>query len=85
MYTIKYSKQAINALRKMPNNLSRRIREKLKLLAIDPYSNKQVKLLKGSVAYRIRVGDWRILYLLNKTQVEIAVIKIATRGEVYKL
>jgi mRNA interferase RelE/StbE len=45
-----------------------------------------VKLLKGKgrEAYRIRVGDYRILYQIEKDILTILVIKIGHRREVYR-
>ena len=84
-YNIKYSKQAIRTLRKMPKNLSIRILTKIKELADSPYSHSQVKTLKGLDACRLRVGDWRVIYTVKDQELEVWIVKIASRGEVYKL
>jgi len=34
--------------------------------------------------YRLRVGDWRVIYDIQKEKVVILVLKIASRGEVYR-
>ena len=70
-------------LRKMPRNLADRITSKLQELAKSPYSSSQVKLLKGMDACRLRVGDWRIIYTVQHDALEIWVIKIASRGDIY--
>ena len=84
MYMVKYSKQAIKALRKLPKNWSARIIAKINEVAKDPYKNSQVKQLKGLEGYRLRVGDWRIIYTLNDSALEIWIVKVAPRGEAYK-
>jgi len=43
-----------------------------------------VKKLKGSEDYRLRVGNWRVIYAINQGTVTITVIKIGARGDVYK-
>lgn len=68
----------------MPANWAKRICEKIDILAQSPYGNTQAKALKGLDAYRLRVGDWRVVYSINDSELEIWVIKIAPRGEVYK-
>ena len=40
--------------------------------------------LQGRPGYRLRVGDWRVIYEINKDEVVIIVMKIAPRGEVYR-
>jgi mRNA interferase RelE/StbE len=42
-----------------------------------------VKALTGRPGYRLRVGDWRVIYDLNDQLTILAVERIAARGEVY--
>ena len=84
MYKITFSKQADKALRKMPRNLALKIAEKIKELSKNPEKMTNVKKLTDHPGYRLRVGDWRIVYLLNKNDKTIHIIKINTRGEVYQ-
>jgi mRNA interferase RelE/StbE len=68
----------------MPANTARLIRSKLDALAVDPAApNNNVKRLKGSAHYRLRVGDWRVIYALRDDALIIAVVRIAPRGGVY--
>jgi mRNA interferase RelE/StbE len=85
VYKITYSTQAVRALLKIPKNTAKLIREKLDQLAQDPHSsNPNVKKLLGRPGYRLRVGDWRVIYEINDTEIIIIVMKIGSRGEVYK-
>jgi len=85
MYRIVFTKQADRALRKMSRNTARLIREKLDQLAEDPYArNPNLTRLQGRPGYRLRVGDWRVIYELEADQLVILVLKIAPRGEVYR-
>ncbi|EDN67194.1 gp81 [Beggiatoa sp. PS] len=53
MYKIKFSRQAHKALRKLPTNISQRIKTKLLELAIDPYSDTlDIVKLQGREGYR---------------------------------
>ena len=84
MYSVEITRDAIKALRKMPRNVATLIREKIGALAINPYApNNNVKKLKGSDDYRLRVGDWRVVYTLKDDRLVIVVIRIAPRGGVY--
>lgn len=85
MYQVVYTKQAARALQKMPRNLASQVRQKLDRLAKDPYAaNNNVKKLQDRPGYRLRVGDWRVIYELEDDVLRILVLKIAPRGEVYR-
>jgi mRNA interferase RelE/StbE len=60
------------------------IGSKIDAIAVDPYAtNNNVKKLKGSDDYRLRVGDWRIIYTLQDATLVVVVVRIAPRGGVY--
>ncbi len=85
MYEVVFTKQALRSLRRIPRNIAMLIREKLEQLAADPYApNNNVTKLVGRPGYRLRVGDWRVIYELQDGQLILLVIKIGPRGEVYE-
>ncbi len=69
----------------MPRKLAQRIRDKLEHLAQDPYAaNPNVTKLQDRSGYRLRVGDWRVIYEIQGQELVILVLKVAPRGEVYR-
>jgi len=85
VYKISYSKEAEKSLLRMPRNPAKLIREKLDVIAVNPYADHpNAKKLQGREGYRLRVGDWRVVYKIQNEQLIIVVMKIASRGEVYK-
>jgi len=85
VYKITYTTQATKSLLEMPRNTANLIREKLEQVAVDPFSSiPNATKLQGRDGYRLRVGDWRIIYEVHKKEVVIIVLKIAPRGEVYR-
>ena len=69
----------------MPRNTANLIREKLVQIARDPFAPiPNAKKLQDRSGYRLRVGDWRVIYEIDKDEVVIIVLKIAPRGEVYR-
>lgn len=84
MHKITFSKEADKALRRMPRNNALIIANKIKELASNPNTMRNVKKLTDHPGYRLRVGDWRVVYTVNNNELLIHVISIKTRGEVYK-
>ena len=84
MHALAYSKEALNALHRMPVNTARPIRDKIRELAADPRGMRNVKKLSNHPGYRLRVGDWRVIYTVDHGAVTIHVIRIEARGGVYQ-
>jgi mRNA interferase RelE/StbE len=80
---IRYSKAAIKALSAMPANTARRIMAKVEQYAADPASlANNVKKLQGRDGYRLRIGDWRVIF--DHDGVVLDVLQIGPRGGVYE-
>ena len=84
MYKITFSKQADKALRRMPRNVAFMIAKKIKELAENPKRMRNIKKLTDHPGYRMRVGDWRVVYTVKEEELLIHIVKIKSRGEVYK-
>lgn len=84
MKRIAFSKEALHTLRRMPTNTSAIVRSKIEQYAADPASlANNVKALKGEQGvFRLRVGDWRVLF--NEDGDVVAIIRIAPRGAAYE-
>ncbi len=61
-----------------------RIVKQIQELANDPYPQGSVRL-KGREEWRIRQGNYRILYIVNEEIVTVIVVKIGHRKEVYRI
>ena len=85
MYTLKYRRQARNYLAKLPFHIKSRIVEKLHMLKEDPVDQTlNIDSLKGGEGFRLRVGQYRIIYTRQEDHLIIEVIKIRPRGDIYK-
>lgn len=83
MKRIAFSKAALRTLVRLPANTSDLIRSKIELYAGEPAAlANNVKALKGEPGiYRLRVGDWRVLF--SETGDAITIIRVAPRGDAY--
>lgn len=64
--------------------MAQRIIARLYEVANDPDGMRNIKRLHGRPDYRLRVGDWRVLYRLERGARRIVVIDIDNRGRVYQ-
>ena len=85
MYEVIYSKDATRSLRKITRKLAQTIQAKIEAVAVDPYAkHANVTKLQGRDGYRLRVGDWRVIYDIADEHLIIHVVRIAARGNAYK-
>ncbi len=85
MYHVVYSKDATRSLVKMARKQALTIQEKIAAVAADPYEkHNKVTKLQGRDGYRLRVGDWRVIYEIVDDRMIIHVLRIAVRGSAYK-
>lgn len=69
----------------MPANVVARIRKRLDQLAKDPYAaHSNVTKLQNRPGFRLRVGDWRVIYEIRENELVILVLKVGSRGEIYR-
>jgi mRNA interferase RelE/StbE len=83
-YKILIDDKVIKDLKKIDRGWQKRIVEKIRnTLSTDPYQGKR---LVGTLSpyWRIRVGDYRIVYSIDDTTVTVEVILIRHRKEVYR-
>lgn len=81
-YRIELRPAALRALRRVDHADRDRIRGAIALLAHDPRPP-SARALRGRDGYRIRVGDYRILYTINDGALLIVVVALGHRGHVY--
>ena len=62
----------------------RRIVDAIQTLAIEPRPSACKKLTGRDAAYRLRVGDYRIVYTVNDREIIVEIIRIGHRREVYR-
>jgi mRNA interferase RelE/StbE len=85
MYKVVFTHQATKSFQKLPHHIALQVRKKLAQVAVDPFAqHSSVTKLQNRPGYRLRIGDWRVIYDLRKEELVVLVLKIASRGEVYQ-
>jgi len=83
-YRIQLTKTAVRDLGAVPKNMLQRLDTCILRLAGDPLPQGVKKLRNSGGMYRIRVGDYRIIYRVEQEVLTILVVKIGHRREVYR-
>ena len=86
MYEVRYQKHAARQILRLRGDVARRISAKIKMVAADPYGKhpNATRMRHREGSFRLRVGDWRVLYFLDDETKSLLVTKVDHRGEVYR-
>jgi len=71
-------------LKKLDRQVIPRILQAVENLAKNPCSSDSKKLFGSDSTYRIRIGDYRIIYNIKSSVLTIEVIKVGHRREIYR-
>ena len=83
VYRVEYARSAAKAIEKMRDHLSAPIRKKIGELAENPRPHGFKKLRGHDGLYRIRVGDYRVIYEIRDNELVVLVVRIADRKDAY--
>jgi len=83
MYSVSITSRAERDLRKLDRQIKNRITKSILALADNPHPAGCVKVQSEEGVWRIRVGDWRVGYIVDASANEIVVIRIGHRSEFY--
>lgn len=85
MFELRFSKQAIKGLRRLPPKVAARVRAELGAVAQNPSAYRgDWKPLEGMPFWRLRVGAWRAICEIRNDELVLLVLKVGSRGDVYK-
>jgi mRNA interferase RelE/StbE len=83
-YTVIVERQAEKTLRRLPKEILGRVDRLLLSLAEEPRPTGCRKLRGYENLYRLRAGDWRLIYAIEDDELVVLVIEIAPRREAYR-
>ncbi len=81
-----FKKSAAKELLGLPQKIQQKVLDAVQLLSLNPYTELlQIKKMKGANSlYRVRIQDYRIIYLIENQTIKVTIIKIGHRKEVYE-
>lgn len=84
MYHIGFSHRANKEFLKLPSAVANRISRIISGLKDNPRPPSSIKLTGSESEYRIRAGDYRILYEISDTEKSVIIYRIRHRREAYR-
>lgn len=83
-YAVRIKRPAVKALESLPRSERERIGAAIDALASNPRPVGAIRLAGATDLYRVRVGDYRVLYEIQDAELIVLVVKIGHRREVYR-
>ncbi len=84
-YKIVFKPSVEKDLRYLPQTVFARILKKIQELKNNPISSVSIKITGAENLYRVRIGDYRVVYGINKDKMEVIIHYIRHRRDVYGL
>lgn len=82
-YHVEFLTAAARQLRKLPSPARERVFTAIEQLADNPRPHGSAKLVGERTAWRIRVGDYRVIYDIHDSRLTVTVVRAAHRRDVY--
>jgi mRNA interferase RelE/StbE len=83
-YRIEWKRSASKELQSLPRDAVRRILVAVEQLADQPMPHGTVKISGAEHSYRIRIGDYRVIYSLYESILLIEIVRVAHRRDAYR-
>ncbi len=83
-YEIIVSKSAARELSKLPKQINNRLIKTILTLSANPRPNGAQKLRGGTDNWRIRIGDYRVIYAIDDEIMVVDVRKVGNRKDIYE-
>ena len=83
-YRIEWKRSAQKELRQLPQAIIKRVLNAVATLADDPYPSGVRKLAGSEYTYRLRVGNYRVIYSVDDGILVIEIIRVRHRKDVYR-
>lgn len=83
-YRVELRSHALRDLRRLPDGVRALLAERIDALALNPRPAGVEKLSGGERLYRVRMGDYRIVYEIQDSVLVVLVVRVGHRREIYR-
>jgi mRNA interferase RelE/StbE len=83
-YRVEIAAKALRQLEALPKRIKERIDGRILALADDPRPHGVTKLQGQESCYRIRVGDYRVIYTISDAVLLVLVVEVVNRRDAYR-
>lgn len=83
LYKLEFTKQAIRALKKLPPQIAGQIQKDIEQLQAAPRPPGCLKLKGGSDLWRLRSGDYRVIYQIRDNVLVVVIVDVGHRSSIY--
>ncbi|TPW76893.1 type II toxin-antitoxin system RelE/ParE family toxin [Schumannella sp. 10F1B-5-1] len=83
-YAIAFDRRAAKEFAGLEKREARRVRDAIRALSEDPHPPGSIKLSGVDDLFRIRIGDYRVIYSVDDGILTVLVVRVAHRREVYR-
>jgi mRNA interferase RelE/StbE len=83
-YTVEFERSAKKELDRLDGPIRARVLRKVAALEDDPRPPGATRLVGADDLWRIRIGDYRVVYAIEDDRLVVIVVRVAGRGKVYR-
>ena len=84
LYNIKWKKSAVKELKRLNKDVLKKIIKTVEKLKHNPFPPQTRKLINSEHTYRLRVGDYRIIYTVHQSVIVIEIMRVRHRKDAYR-
>lgn len=84
MYKVKANKNAVKEIKKLPKDIQILVLKKIRKLSLTPRPRGVRKIVGEEKLWRLRIGDYRLVYIIDDTAEEIEILYVRKREDAYR-
>ncbi len=83
-YRVEFTTAAVRQVKKLPRPARERLLASIEALGVDPRPPGSTKLVGEETAWRLRIGDYRVVYDIFDDVLTVLIVRAGHRREIYR-